>query len=135
MNDFLIRAIDRDTFLAVGESQDILSVGENGEIIPNPGVHVDEIGPHERVPAELDADGNIVTPAVVDTRWHVNIRISDPATDKPDPVDPSMKKFEGMMNRWKNNGRTGKNNASEKSWNLNGVELVEGVQSPSRVWL
>ena len=32
------------------------------------------IGSIEKTPAVLDEDGEVITPAVIDTRWHANVR-------------------------------------------------------------
>ena len=45
---------------------------------------VDEIGPIVTTPAVLDEDGEIVTPAVVDDHWHVNVRVLRPVITTTD---------------------------------------------------
>lgn len=129
MMDFLLRAKDRATFDTVAAKYGILVNGQ-----PAPGVYLDHIGPHVREPAILDANGNVITPAVIDNRYHVNMRITEPALSTPDAVDPSKGKWQALRERWKT-GLAGKNNAGEKSWSLEGVELVEAIADQSRVWL
>ena len=51
----------------------LATLDENGNLIPHEGVIIDEIGPVTKVPAVLDEDGDIVTPAVVIEGHHVNL--------------------------------------------------------------
>ncbi|WP_396190323.1 hypothetical protein, partial [Flavobacterium sp.] len=49
------------------------------------GCYIDEIGPIVTTPAVIGEDGEIVTPAVMDDRHHVNVRIVHlPYTVAPD---------------------------------------------------
>jgi cytosine/adenosine deaminase-related metal-dependent hydrolase len=89
----MIRATDKATFdaqaLDVGltvhmnpavpavtdpETGDIITpaVEASGPIVPARGVTITELGPHVLTPAVYDVDGAVVTPAVLDTRHHVN---------------------------------------------------------------
>jgi len=56
----------------------LATLDENGRLIPHQGVIIDEIGPITKVPAVLDEDGNVVTPAVVIAGHHVNLLAIDP---------------------------------------------------------
>lgn len=53
----------------------------DGEFVPSLVGNIDEIGPIVKVPAETDADGNIVTPAVVIAGHHVNVRFAGESAD------------------------------------------------------
>lgn len=54
---------------------------DDGEFVPLLAGNIDEIGPIVKVPAETDADGNIVTPAVVIAGHHVNVRFAGESAD------------------------------------------------------
>jgi hypothetical protein len=55
----------------------LCTLAEDGEtLIPVSGVFIDEIGPVTKTPAVIDKDGNEVTPAVVITGHHANIRVT-----------------------------------------------------------
>lgn len=52
----------------------LASKGDNDTLIPIEGVFIDEIGSIVGTPAVLDADGNVITPAVMVPGHHVNLR-------------------------------------------------------------
>ena len=51
----------------------LATLSEDGALIPHSGIIIDEIGPITKVPATYDAEGNILTPAVVIEGYHVNL--------------------------------------------------------------
>ena len=59
------------TLLPNGET--LATLDDNGNLIPHAGVVIDEIGPITKTPATYDAEGNIITPAVVIEGHHVNL--------------------------------------------------------------
>lgn len=61
------------TTTALPDGSMLATLDENGNLIPHAGVIIDEIGPITKVPAVLDEDGDIVTPAVVIEGHHVNL--------------------------------------------------------------
>ena len=99
MVDAYVRATDRDTFdaaaLVAGLTYEVMETvtdpetGEEtqqptGEIRTAKGVEIYPIGPVVITPAVLDEDGNVTTPAVMDTRHHVNFRMGEPAVSRTD---------------------------------------------------
>jgi hypothetical protein len=66
------------TTTAFPDGSMLATLDENGNLIPHQGVIIDEIGPITKVPAVLDEDGNVVTPAVVIAGHHVNLLAIDP---------------------------------------------------------
>lgn len=50
------------------------------------GCYIDEIGPVVTTPAVISEDGTILTPAVMDDRHHVNVRVTQIAGPLPDPL-------------------------------------------------
>lgn len=61
------------TTTALPDGSMLATLSEDGNLIPHEGVIIDEIGPITKVPAVLDEDGDIVTPAVVIEGHHVNL--------------------------------------------------------------
>ena len=99
MVDAYVRATDRATFdaaaLVAGLTYEVMETvvdeetGEEtqqptGEIRVARGVEIHHIGPVEITPAVLDEEGNVATPAVMDTRHHVNFRMGEPAISRTD---------------------------------------------------
>ena len=65
--------IDGMTTTALPDGSMLATLDDNGNLIPHAGVIIDEIGPVTKVPAVLDEDGNVITPAVVVDGHHVNL--------------------------------------------------------------
>lgn len=99
MVDAYVRATDRDTFdaaaLVAGLTYEVMETvvdeetGEEtqqptGEIRTARGVEIYHIGPVVITPAVMDEEGNVTTPAVMDTRHHVNFRMGEPAISRTD---------------------------------------------------
>jgi hypothetical protein len=68
-NDLMYRATDKATWDAYAASKGLTSDGQ-----PT-GCYIDEIGPIVTTPAVISEDGTILTPAVMDDRHHVNVRV------------------------------------------------------------
>lgn len=77
MIDLTFRCFSRARWITVATNRGIYDA--NG--IVQPGFEVDEIGPVELTPAVLDAQGDVVTPAVLDTWFWVNLRIHGASAD------------------------------------------------------
>ena len=61
------------TTTALPDGSMLATLSEDGALIPHEGVIIDEIGPITKVPATYDAEGNILTPAVIIAGHHVNL--------------------------------------------------------------
>jgi hypothetical protein len=61
------------TTTALPDGSMLATLSEDGNLIPHSGIIIDEIGPITKVPATYDAEGNILTPAVVIEGHHVNL--------------------------------------------------------------
>ena len=61
------------TTTALPDGSMLATLDDNGNPIPHSGIIIDEIGPITKVPATYDAEGNILTPAVVIEGHHVNL--------------------------------------------------------------
>jgi len=79
-SDLMYRATDEATWDAWAA---IVSLTYDGH--PN-GCYIDEIGPVVVTPAVVGPDGEIITPAVMDNRYHVNVRLIQIAGPLPDPL-------------------------------------------------
>ena len=80
MIEILLWAPTRDKFVAAltaiklpGSEQTLASLDGNGNLVPGQNILIDEIGQITKTPAVLDADRNIVTPAVMIEGHHVNL--------------------------------------------------------------
>jgi len=79
--EYLSWSPDRETFVATMSAlvnpvtgTPLASVDtETGGLVPSDWVRIAEIGPVVKVDAELDYEGNEITPAVVVEGWHVNL--------------------------------------------------------------
>ncbi len=81
--DLMYRATDEATWDAYADI-----VGLTADGMPN-GCYIDEIGPIVTTPAVIDPEtGNVITPAVVDEHFHVNVRLTQIAGPLPDPLPP-----------------------------------------------
>ena len=80
MMDMMYRATDKATWDAYAASKGLTADG-----MPS-GCYIDEIGPIVTTPAVISEDGTILTPAVMDDRHHVNVRVTQIAGPLPDPL-------------------------------------------------
>tara|TARA_R110000822_G_scaffold27790_2_gene82655 strand:+ start:496 stop:924 length:429 start_codon:yes stop_codon:yes gene_type:complete len=71
--DLMVWASTREQFVT-GMVQNGLATVEDGDLLPTEGVLIDELGPITKTPATFDAEGNEITPAVMVSGHHVNLR-------------------------------------------------------------
>jgi hypothetical protein len=151
MLDAVVRATDEATFEAaarwaelkyeVTETVTDPETGETttqgtGEWATAKGVHIDHLGPVVITPGTYDAEGNELTAPVVDTRHHVNIRLTEPALSRVD--DYGVIKWEKWAMAWSLGGEDDTQiNAQEVGKVMQGVSLIDPdtIATPSRVWL
>jgi hypothetical protein len=86
------------------------------------GCYIDEIGSIVVTPAVIGPDGEIVTPAVMDDRHHVNVRVTQVSGPLPDPVP------EGYVQQG--------HDLAVLAQGGEGVEWVDpaSVDNPRRIW-
>ena len=73
MMDLMYRATDKATWDAYASAMNLTATdGENTYPL---GCYIDEIGHVVTTPAVISEDGTILTPAVMDDRHHVNVRV------------------------------------------------------------
>lgn len=136
--DTIIRAKDRATFDAAALARGITYLMPGSDTVKlSPGVNVDHIGPVTLTPATYDAEGVEITPAVIDSRHHVNMRIGEPALSRMDDDVPTLERWKVTAILWSMNGTpVAAVNAAEDAVALYDVELIDPdtISSPSRVW-
>lgn len=71
----MVRAEDKATFDALALEVGVLVEDEERGLIPARPVDLCRIGHPVRIPAQTDAQGNVVVPAVMDDAYHVNVWI------------------------------------------------------------
>ena len=137
--DTCIRATDRATWVQAALSQNLLYqepiyekdqntgeatiVGYNDEIKASAGANISEIGPA------------VISTAVVDSRFHLNMRIAEPLLSKVDASGYPLWKATALL--WMNVGQdvTQVNN-QETAKVVSGVEMIDpdSIVNPDRVW-
>lgn len=153
--DTCIRATDRDTWVQAALSQNLLYrdpiiekttdeatgevtetiVGYEDEIKASAGANITEIGPVVLTPAVLDDEGNEITPAVMDNRFHLNMRISEPLLSKADENGYPLWQKTALL--WMTYGQPVKPNSAEQAKDVQGVQMIDpdSIRNPYRIWL
>lgn len=149
--DFCLRAKDYQTWVRAALNQKLLYqdpitetdpetgeetvIGFHDEIKVSRGAHITEIGPIELVPAVLDEEGEVISPAIIDNRFHLNMRITEPLLSKSDEDGYPLWKKTALL--WMSYGRPAKPNSEEKAKEVVGVEMIDPdtIKNPDRVWL
>lgn len=137
MVDLFIREEVGGDWIAALTSHGIVEgLSEEGEVIPSVGVNLDVIGPVTLVPAVLSADGlTVITPAVVDTRVHVNVRLTGEALEAVH-VASGLKRWQNFALTWLEQGAVAQANKTEDGKALAGITLIDpdSIATPARVW-
>ena len=146
----MVRATDKATFdaqaLAVGlkvytnpaipavtdpETEEVITpaVEASGALVPAKGITITEMGPLVLTPAVLDAEGTVVTLAVLDTRYHANFWLG--------PAAVARGEWEGWGVLWSIHGADATPNNLEEGVEYGGIELIDPmtVSSPSNILL
>ena len=125
----MIRATDKATFDAAALQVGLRVTNEEGDTVTPRSVTITELGPYVITPATYDEEGNELTPAVVDNRYHVNFWI--------DLARADALLWQQWAPLWTINGQVAAANANEVAYAYNGVELIDPmtVSSPSNVLL
>lgn len=114
---------------------------KRGHLQNAPGVSISHIGPVVTTPAVTDALGEVITPAVMDTRHHVNVRLNGAAmaaVEVDEDGNPIGPKWARILARWMTKGRkTLRKNKRERVKKLKGVELIDAdlIATPVNHWL
>lgn len=108
MIDLVFRCYSRARWITVATARGIYNA--DGDV--QPGFEVDEIGKAELSPAVVDAEGNVTTPATLDTWFWVNLRIhgsqgdSDDDTLYPGEEEDGFRFTKSKLVRWVRNQAT-----------------------------
>ena len=150
--DTCIRATDEATWAQAALSQNLLYrdpitetdpetgevtiVGYDDEIKASAGANITALGAVVLTPAVLDEDGNETTPAVMDGRYHLNMRIAEPLLSKADENGYPLWQKTALL--WMAYGQDVDNvNNAERAKVVSGVEMIDpdSIANPDRVWL
>lgn len=140
MIDAMLRSADRATMEATMVRFGILveETDEDGAtaLRPAAGVHIKWDIPIWITKPTYDADGNVITEGVQDSRFHADMRVVSPATEVIDE-DSGLPKVEYILDIWKAYGADGTPNKNEDSREFFGVEWIdpETVASPAHRYL
>jgi len=138
----MLRAESVQAWEAAAESRHLLNrvTLDDGAEVLTPAEHVHIAGPIYPVitPAVLDEEGNITTPAVLDTRPHYNLRIG-PWAQKPLASDGATPRWQETLMLWMGYGQ--KIDPAERNRNEDGVKLSDitlidptTISSPAMRW-
>jgi hypothetical protein len=108
---------------------------ETGELLLSPGVSIDLIGSVVVTSAVMSADGEtVLTPAVIDDRFHANIRLSGTALTSTFGTS-DVKKWETYALAWMQ-GDDAAPVKSEAGKILSNATLIDPdtIQTKARVW-
>jgi len=132
--DAICRADTKAAWEAAALSQNLLVDDPERGLIPAPGANIDVLGPVVITEAVLDDEGNEVTPAVMDTRYHVNLRIAEPMLSAVN--SEGFLKWKVTAINWTTYGQPETGNKSEAGVRLASVTLIDPatINSPARVW-
>ena len=125
----MIRAESKMTFDGAALSVGLRYLNDEGETVTPRSVTISEVVPYVITPATYDTEGNELTPAVVDNRYHGNFWIDLARADEL--------LWQQWGSLWTINGQLAAANANEVAYEYNGVELIDPmtVSSPSNVLL
>lgn len=136
--DTIVRADTQQAFEAAALARNIMVQDEDGNISPSKGVNIDALGPVMLTAGTYDNEGNELTAPTFDTRYHVNMRIGEPAVSVMDADLPDLPAWIVTGITWTLQGQTDTNiNAEESAKVLYSVALIDpdSISSPSRVWM
>lgn len=129
--DCILRADTQAAWEAAALAQNVLVKQPDGSLVPNAGISIDVLGPVVKVPAVIDpATLTVTTPAVMDERYHVNMRL-DPR------AEGVAKSWEDLAIQWTEHGTLDPEvNNDEVAHVLGGVGLIDPdtIRQPKRVW-
>ncbi len=142
MIDLFFRSFSRARWITVATARGIYDADGNIQ----PGFGVDELGNVVVTPAVLNPDGSVQTPAVVDTWWSVNLRLSGNAADAdddtlyPGDTDTGFKFNKSKLARWVRAQAAPVTVAGIRGYQFgtgnNRVQLLDtrDITTPARVW-
>lgn len=151
MVDAIVRATDEATFIAAAKMAGLMYQLEETTVDPETGeatvvlldewvwtdgISIDTLGSVLVTPATYDELGEELTPAIMDERYHVNLRLMPPATLKLN--DQGIERWKAWAQSWSVYGAVDAvNNSGESALVMLGVSLIDPdtISSPTRGWL
>lgn len=133
--DTCLRAADRETWERAALSQGLLTADGDGNLVAATGVNITEIGPVVLVPGEYDEeDGSEVKAPVMDSRFHLNMRIAEPLLSKADENGYPL--WQKTALTWMKYGKPVRPNSAEHAVEVAGVQMIDpdSIKNPDRVW-
>lgn len=144
MIDALLRADTEEVWTAAAISAEILEYATARKadgstetfLRPVKGNNIGVLGPVIITPGEYDEEGNELVAPVMDNRYHVNLRVAEPALSKVN--DGGYPKWKETVLAWMNFGvddtTSNKNEVGKK---LSAVTLIDptSIQTPAQKWL
>ncbi len=130
MSDIFFKATSQRAFVSVADPLGLTDATG----VEMPGVSIDTLLPGSVIQkaAILDRDGNVTTPAVVDSNIHYNIRL-----DSTWDLDIVKRNFERLVNSTQMTVTSIRRDGTDHSWYSDGeVWLIDPPPAvPSRIWL
>lgn len=156
MIDAQVRATDEASFVAAAldrklyvkemqtvvdddgvESEEPALDADGNEIIrPAEGVNVSVLGPVVVTPGTYEDDGTETSPPVIDSRYHLNLRLTGAALQESD--ENGYPNWKALGIAWTTSGVADTEvNSHESSLIFSDVGLIdpESIDTPQRVWL
>lgn len=140
MIDAILRADTKEAFEQAAIAAEILEPIEmedgTEKLVPVPGNNVDVLGPVEITPGEFDENNNELVAPLIDGRYHVNLRIAEPALSKLN--DAGYPKWKATVLTWMQFGADDVSpNKNEVGKALQQVSLIDpaSISTLRRVWL
>lgn len=124
----MIRAASARAFRDLALQVGVLVDDPERGVIPAPSVTVHRIGHPVRVPAQADAEGNVLTPAVLDGDFHANVWID---------VTRARQVMTWLKDLSARSARSLKQRKNEMAYSYRGVEVIDPdtVATPANVLL
>ena len=131
--DAVVRADTKEVWELAAISQALLLETDEG-VVPAPGVNIDAIGPITIVAGVYDEEGEQVVAPIMDTRYHLNMRLEGPILLKLN--SQGFPKWKVTALHWTAYGVEASSNKEEVGKDVMGVTLIDpdSIQSPCRVW-
>lgn len=141
MIDAIVRADTYDDWISAAVDAYLLfeehDEANNIYYRPGDGVNISEIGSIVIVPAEYDANNEIVTEAVMDDRYHVNIRLAGYALERVNEETGNLQ-WKDTVELWSMMGEDDLNsNKNEFGKKLYNVTLIQpsSISTKKRIFL
>jgi len=128
MIDIVLRLVAPNIWENVGKSLGVLVDGDEG-VVPAQGANISDIGKIVITPAVLDENGDVITPAVMTTQVHYNVRVTG-----NEVLETSLQKDYDDAVTANSKAPSNKNEAAYRHKGAQFID-VETISIPTNVWL